>query len=142
PPWCCWRSRAPGGWWPTPRGPSAPGPGGPGPGPGWRCPPARSLDAVAVVAEEQLFERGRRALQRADPGLAEPADDVVEVGGVDVEGHRVAVGLEAVHAGVLGQPGGDPVGLGPHGRAGQLAERGERARLHRAAGSDDGDPVA
>ena len=35
-----------------------------------------------------------------------------------------------------------PVGLGGDGRAGQLAQRVERARLHRAAGADDAHPIA
>ena len=95
---------------------------------------ARSLrQLVAVVAQEQLLERRRMADQAAHAELAESAHRCVEVLGVDVEAHAVAVDLEAVDPGEVGQPVGGPYRLGGDRRAGQVPQLAERAALLRFA---------
>ena len=60
---------------------------------------------VAVVAEEQLLQRGRLAASGCGRrGVARCAQRVVEPGGVDVEPGPDAVDLGVVHAGQVGEP--------------------------------------
>ena len=87
---------------------------------------------VAVVAEEQLLERRRVAHQAAHTELAEPAHGLVEVGGVDVEAHPVAVDLEPVDARQVGETVGGACELGGDRGAGHAAQLLQRAALLRS----------
>src|SRR5690606_36077684 len=97
---------------------------------------------VAVVAQEQLLERGRLTDQAADAEGAQVPHGGVEVDGVDVEGGPVVVDGQVVHPRQRVEPGGLLDGVDRDRRAGQVAQLGERAALDRAAEADDADPVA
>ena len=59
----------------------------------------RSVDLVAVVAQEQLLERRRRGSSGcARRSRVERRSDVVEVVGVDVEARAAVLDLQVVHA--------------------------------------------
>ena len=90
-------------------------------------------DVVAVVAQEQLLQRRRLAGQRADAEPPERVDGRAEVVGVDLEQHPLALDDQVVHAGQSVETGGRGSHLGRDGRAGEVAQVGQRAGLDRRA---------
>ena len=98
---------------------------------------------VAVVAQEQLLERrrlARRACARRRRRAARSAAS--RCGGVDVEARRGRPSTSRpCTPGEAGEPRRRRASVSAvDRRAGQVAQLGERAGLHRAAGADDAHP--
>src|SRR5699024_111024 len=99
-------------------------------------------EVVAVVAQEEVLEGGRRDGQVGGSHGGQRGQHVVDGRVIDVETQPALAGLEVVDTVHRLQVRGIGVGARGDRGAGEVAQLGEGATLHVASGTDDGDGVA
>ena len=100
-------------------------------------------DLVAVVTQEQLLERRRSRRQRPDPGVVEQPERSVEPRRCPPRRSRACPGRSTSWTpGRAASPVDGSRELRGDGRAGEVAQLGQRAGLDPPAGPDDAHPVA